>query len=426
MTESGFLTEVEGIAGAGAVAADVVAAGFDAAGCAGVVQPSDVASLAAVMRLCSDRGWPVQPAGAGTWLRPADWPDAAGAPAGSPPARPEPRAAAAAAAAPRRPLLVSTARLAAVLEHEPADLVIGVQAGMPLVALHEHLRRAGQRLPLDPPAATGATIGATIALGAAGPLSTGHGLPRDMALGLEAVTGDGRVLRFGGRVVKNVAGYDGVRLFTGSGGAFGIITAIFLRVRGAPRADATWSARAADATGAADLALAVRAVLDCDALELLSPTLAAAIGLDSAWTVLARVAGSDDAVAAALQRLDQAAARAGVTADEPVTGTVWDRIAHDEAGAGAHATFRAGAALMGQALREHERNLASDTMMASTGRVAAHAGPGLVRVWHDRAAPHRTAVTTVDAASLTIVRRLGAAFDPAGVLVPGRRWREMA
>src|SRR5690606_34511512 len=86
-----------------------------------------------------------------------------------------------------------------------------------------------------------ATIAATIALAAAGPLRASAGTPRDHVLGIEAVSGDGRLLRFGGRVVKNVAGYDAVRLLTGSRGTLGVITSVWLRVRARPVAERSFA-----------------------------------------------------------------------------------------------------------------------------------------------------------------------------------------
>src|SRR5690606_26707295 len=167
-----------------------------------VVSPPDADGVAAVLELCSAEGWTVEPAGAGTWL------DHGRAPARS------------------ADIVLSTRRLRGRIDSEPADLVVGTDAGVPLERLQQRLASDGQELALDPPYAGDATIGATIATAAAGPLRAGYGTARDHVLGLEVVTGDGRRIHFGGRVVKNVAGYDGVRLLTGSRGTLGIITGL--------------------------------------------------------------------------------------------------------------------------------------------------------------------------------------------------------
>jgi glycolate oxidase FAD binding subunit len=296
----------------------------------GVVAPESAEALAAVLRECSAADWPVLPAGAGTWLHAAArW---------------------LVTDETRPPLIVTTARLASVIEHEPADLVVGVQAGMALEDLHRHLATAGQWLPLDPPADARATVGAVIALGGNGPLRAGYGLPRDMVLGLEVATGDGRLLRFGGRVVKNVAGYDGVRLVTGSGGGLGIITAVYLRVRGMRGTIRTWVLPADDPAAAVRTALTVRDAMRCEALEVVSPPAAGrAPAAASAPAAGTSTAASHGAAAGGqrwkvLVRLPDAAAdvavleRLGGAALEPAgAAAVWRRLRDAEAEAGMYA-----------------------------------------------------------------------------------------
>ncbi|HEX6938628.1 MAG TPA: FAD-binding oxidoreductase [Longimicrobiales bacterium] len=179
-----------------------------------VVAPASAEEAAAVLARASAEGWVVEPAGAGGWLG-----------AGR---RPE-----------RVDLVVTTARMAGAVEHEPADLVATAAAGVRLGALAARLASHRQWLPLDPPAHAEATLGAVASLAAAGPLREGHGTPRDHVLGVRLVTGDGRVLDLGGKVVKNVAGYDLVRLVVGSRGTLGLITRLHLRLRPLPERDAT-------------------------------------------------------------------------------------------------------------------------------------------------------------------------------------------
>ena len=124
---------------------------------------------------------------------------------------------------------VSTA-LRGEVQHEAADLTAVAPAGVTLAELDAQLAAAGQRLPLDPPRAENATIGGTLAVGMGGPLRTRYGLPRDFVLGMTVLRADGELVKAGGRVVKNVTGYDLMRLWCGSLGTLGVLTEVSLRV----------------------------------------------------------------------------------------------------------------------------------------------------------------------------------------------------
>ena len=127
---------------------------------------------------------------------------------------------------------VSLRQDAGVVEYTPGDLTITVRAGTTLGELDAALREHGQWLPLDPAGGGDVTIGAVVATCSYGPLAELFGTPRDQVLGLTVVTGRGDLIRTGGRVVKNVAGFDLTRLMTGAWGTLGIITQVTLRVRG--------------------------------------------------------------------------------------------------------------------------------------------------------------------------------------------------
>lgn len=133
---------------------------------------------------------------------------------------------------PREPFTLVDVRgaLAGEVEHEPADLTAVAPAGVTLGELDAQLAPAGQRLPLDPPHAERATLGGVLAVGAGGPLRTRHGLPRDFVLGMTVLRADGELVKAGGRVVKNVTGYDLMRLWCGSLGTIGIVTSVAVRV----------------------------------------------------------------------------------------------------------------------------------------------------------------------------------------------------
>jgi glycolate oxidase FAD binding subunit len=130
-----------------------------------------------------------------------------------------------------------TDALARVLEHEAGDLTCTVEAGIRLSALRAALARAGQRLSLDPPGDP--TVGACLARRLSGPLSHRYGTPRDLVLGVTLVLGDGTVASSGGKVVKNVAGYDLAKLVCGSEGRLGLIARVSLRLHPLPPASAT-------------------------------------------------------------------------------------------------------------------------------------------------------------------------------------------
>lgn len=136
-------------------------------------------------------------------------------------------------------LVVSLARMNRILEYEPADLTAGVQAGCTLSSFNQATCAHGQWLPFDPPGAERATLGGLAATDDFGALRTGHGRLRDYVIGMEAVLAHGAVVHSGGRVVKNVAGFDMNKLYLGSHGTLGIITQLHVKLRPQPPADAS-------------------------------------------------------------------------------------------------------------------------------------------------------------------------------------------
>ena len=158
---------------------------------------------------------------------------------------------------------VSTERLDRVVEHNEGDLTAVFEAGLPLARAQEALADAGQMVALDPPfglpgEAELATVGGVVATGDSGPLRHRYGAPRDLILGVTVALSDGTVARAGGKVIKNVAGYDLAKLFTGSFGTLGLIVEVVMRLH--PRPPETVTAVGvsgdADALGAAASAVA--------------------------------------------------------------------------------------------------------------------------------------------------------------------------
>lgn len=139
---------------------------------------------------------------------------------------------------PRRSTPLSTLGLAGVREHDPADMTATVGAGTRLSNLQARLAEAGQWLPLDPPGEM-ATVGGIFATNDSGPMRHGYGSLRELVIGMTVVLADGTVARSGGRVIKNVAGYDLCRLFCGALGTLGLVVELTLRLHPRPAAERT-------------------------------------------------------------------------------------------------------------------------------------------------------------------------------------------
>ena len=209
-----------------------------------------------------------------------------------------------------------------IVDYVPGDLTITVRAGTTLAEIDRVTKSEGQWLPLVPHGTSDGTIGATIATGSSGPLAHGFGRARDLVLGLEFVTGDGKVVRGGGRVVKNVAGFDLVRLLTGSWGTLGVITEVSLRLYSLPSRPVTLALNLPD--GAGGIAQRIGAILGGAvtpfAVEIIDAAVAARSGLPPRTQVLVQLGGNAPAVNA--QR-DALAKLGGV---HEVAGDVWGEL----------------------------------------------------------------------------------------------------
>ncbi|MET8382116.1 FAD-binding oxidoreductase [Streptosporangium canum] len=173
-----------------------------------VALPENTGEVAALMRVSAEHDLAVTPVGGGTRLH---W--------GPPPERCD--------------LLIDTCCLNQVLEHASGDLVVRVQAGLTMNSLAETLAAEGQELSLDVPL-DGATVGGVLATAIAGPRRFRHGTARDLLIGITVVLADGTTAKSGGKVVKNVAGYDLGKLFTGSYGTLGVIAEAAFRLHPIP------------------------------------------------------------------------------------------------------------------------------------------------------------------------------------------------
>lgn len=188
-----------------------------------------------------------------------------------------------------------------IVEYVPGDFTLTARAGTRLDDIARATAAHHQWLPIEPFGTDDGTLGATVATASFGPLAHAYGTPRDHVLGIEAVTGAGSVIRAGGRVVKNVAGFDLTRLFIGSWGTLGAITEVSVRLRARPAEQAHLVLVLSDDRPAALAELGRSAgVLRAEplALELVSAPLAARLGLAAVTSLLVRLGGNAAAVAA--------------------------------------------------------------------------------------------------------------------------------
>jgi glycolate oxidase FAD binding subunit len=174
--------------------------------------------------------------------------------------------------------IVCTRRMARVLEYAPADMTVTVECGATLAALQAHLAPHGQRLALDPPSPERATIGGILACNASGPLRARYGTARDLTLGVALVRSDGTPIRGGGKVVKNVAGFDIPKLAIGSLGSLGLIVAATFRLHPLPTHRRVVGARV-------DGAAAVRAFVRAMLAEQLEPASVVAALRDNGYDI---------------------------------------------------------------------------------------------------------------------------------------------
>jgi glycolate oxidase FAD binding subunit len=222
---------------------------------------------------------------------------------------------------------LSLEALDGVTEYEPGDLVLTARAGTTLAEIERVTGNEGQWLTLDPFGSPEGSIGATIATASAGPLASAFGTPRDHLLGCEVVTGLGDVVRAGGRVVKNVAGFDLSRLMTGAWGTLGAITEVTVRLRAKPEVDRTLAVSVR--RGSEDAATAAWHWLRSSpftplAAELCSAGLARRIGVGDQHLLLLRLGGNAAQVTAA----ERAVAELGDCS--AVDAAVWARLRTSE------------------------------------------------------------------------------------------------
>ncbi|WP_293370996.1 glycolate oxidase subunit GlcE [Nevskia sp.] len=300
-----------------------------------------------------------------------------------------------------------------VIAYDPSELVLTVRAGTPLAEVEATLAASGQCLPFEPPHfGAGATVGGCVASGLSGPRRPYAGAVRDYLLGVSLIDGRGEALRFGGQVMKNVAGFDTFRLQAGAMGTLGLITEVSFKVLPRPEADET---RVFEST-------ALDAIATMNRLAGQPLPLAGAIHLDGRLSL--RLAGNPAAVIAAVAKLG----------GEPLADAAafWASIREQT-----HPYFAGDAPLWRLAVKPTAPPLAGDALidwggglrwLRSAQTVAELRAIASLHGGHATAFRNGTRAQAFQppaAAVMALHRRLKATFDPAGILNRGRLYPEL-
>jgi glycolate oxidase FAD binding subunit len=301
-----------------------------------------------------------------------------------------------------------------IVEHAAGDLVVTAQAGVPLRALQQHVASAGQWLALDPPE-TEATVGGVVATASSGPRRLRYGTPRDLLIGITVVLADGTIAKSGGKVVKNVAGYDLGKLYTGSFGTLGVIAECTFRLHPLPAARRVVTAEVSDP------ALATRKVLASGAVP-------SAIEWDGTRLVVvvesiesACVAQANDVVAAIGGTMSDALPDDfGARPSSPVLLKVTHRL-----GALRAVLNVIGSRVPGAPLRAHAGSGvvwvgADDLMALDSLRSAVADYDGAVVVTRASVAMKADVDVWGPARGIEVMRRIKEQFDPDARMSPGR------
>ncbi|MFC4005654.1 FAD-binding oxidoreductase [Nonomuraea purpurea] len=364
-----------------------------------VALPESVEEIAAVLRGCAERDLAVVPAGGGTKLH---W--------GRPPERCD--------------VLLDLCCMNEIIEHAAGDLVVRAQAGVTMDALAAALADKGQELALDVPFAEGATVGGTLAAALPGPRAFRYGTARDLLIGITVVLPDGTIAKSGGKVVKNVAGYDLGKLFTGSYGTLGVIAEATFRLHPLP-AERRWITARLDRAALPPIAAALAASqAEPSAVEVDWPR------PDGPLTLAVLVEGT--AAQARAEALRQVIGAGTVGAERPAW---WGLIERDDVlvevrfppsataavldAAAATGMALRGSPVSGRVLLESWRAIEEDELAAAVSglRERVEEAGGRVNVL---AAPYAGVERWGQVSGLPLMRRVKERFDPGRMMSPGR------
>jgi glycolate oxidase FAD binding subunit len=361
----------------------------------------------------------------------------------------------------RAGIVLGLARLNRLVEYEPGDLTATAEAGMTVVAFQTALRARGQWLSLDPADADRATLGGVMAANASGPRRHLYGTARDLVIGMTVITAEGAVVRAGGKVVKNVAGYDLPKLFVGSYGTLGIMVDVTVKLRPLPEDERLVCVRFERLK---DGVVATRAVMASDlipnALELLDADAARALELGATIGGAALVVGFDglrEQIDWQCAELASLVTPLGGVAVQPLPAETWGRLAHAAVAAfgGTPAAVMRLSVLPAQVGDVMEQAAVAARARGLLCACSAHAGVGVVRValfstrerqeltpvaatladwrgiarsggghavleWAPLAVKSELSVWDDAGAAGRIMQRIKAQLDPRNILNPGR------
>jgi glycolate oxidase FAD binding subunit len=356
-------------------------------------------------------------------------------------------------APPRRyEVAFSTERMTRLLEYEPADLTCRVEAGMRLSDLQATLRAQGQRLPLDPPHPERTTVGGMVAANTNGLTRGRYGTVRDWVIGIAVAYPSGKVARAGGKVVKNVAGYDLMKLHIGALGTLGVVAEVNFKVQARPEAEAALLAHFEVAGPALEVGLklarqylapAAALVLDGESVsELLPPPLAGEGrgGGSTNWTLALKLEGYAREVEAARDVAVRFIREAGGVVEEPeIPPAFWDAARDWSAPADDGVVLRAivpltSSQLVMAAIPPNARLLAQPASGVVDVRVPAPSAVETLSRLRDAAGAEGQVVVAAAPVAVkqgvdvwgppppgfSIMRALKQALDPNGILNPGR------
>jgi len=357
---------------------------------------------------------------------------------------------------PRRyDVAMCTRRMARVVSHEAADMTVTVEAGATLDELNVALGSAAQFLPIDPPRSRDVTIGGLIATDATGPLRLGYGKVRDLLIGIRAVLADGTVVKGGGRVVKNVAGYDLMKLLAGSHGSLAIVAEATFKIRPRPEAEGVFlvGVRHIEAAVAAGLQV-LNAPVQPAFVEALNENAASAAELPGAALIIGchgsneeieaqhgaiesvlgagrvvKLGATDGAdLMARVRELSTAPGSAGAQIVTPVSrlASTLGQIIHEARERSVDVSLMVhvgnGVALLRCPMARDKVTAFADFALWLRGEVAAVGGAAtfdaLPASLKDRIDPWSTD-RALSAAQLSLMRSVKEALDPRGMLSPG-------
>ena len=247
-----------------------------------LIFPHTLDSLAQVVQLAHQNNWKIMPAGNGSKL---NW----------------------GGLVKNIPLVISTAKLNSIIDYAVEDLTVTVEAGVKLADLQSFIAEKGQFLPIDPTYPDSATIGGIVATADTGSWRQRYGGVRDLVLGLSFVRSDGKIAKAGGKVVKNVAGYDLMKLFTGSYGTLGIISQVTFRLYPIPETSTTVMLSGDTDKIAQAKQIIVSSGLTPTAADLLSPSLVRSLERKEEIGIMLRFQSINDSVKQQLNQIESLA-----------------------------------------------------------------------------------------------------------------------